>query len=197
MKDQNSETNGHLSVMALLSSIGCLMLSINQLIGFGIIKNTYLLNTYLIIDIITFPLLLLGLISIFIFSLDFKIGKFGFISFIIAFFGTCLVIGDAWFEIFVTPFLEEDTYIKSNGLPPFSMIVGAILTFFTFAIGWILFGISCYKLKMFPKWLTILLIIGAILGQKVLNVPYIIVLSTSVMLMTFIVHKEYKKKVDN
>jgi hypothetical protein len=90
--------------------------------------------------------------------------------------------------------LEEEKFIKSDGVPPLSMMVGAVLTFFTFSIGWLLFGISCYKLKMFPKWLSILLIIGAILGQKVLTVPNIIVLSSSVMIMTFIVHKEYKKK---
>jgi hypothetical protein len=193
IKVQYSGAIRHLGALALLSSIGCLMLSINQLIGFGM-KNTYLGNTYLIIDMITFPLLMLGLISVFIFSLNYNLGKFGLVSFVIAFVGTCLVIGDVWFEIFVTPFLEEDTYINSVGAPPLSMMVGAVLTFFTFSIGWILFGISCYKLKMFPKWLSILLIVGAILGQKVLNVPYIIVLSISMMIITFMIYKEYNKQ---
>lgn len=132
---------------------------------------------------------MIGLIIIFLYSLNFNLGTFGLVSFIIAFFGTCLVIGDVWFGIFVTPIIEEP---GPKDIPPPSMMAGAVLTFFSFSVGLILFGFCLFRRNVFPKWLCILFIMGAIFGQKVLTIPYIIVLATVVMVMNLRIYNEYK-----
>lgn len=176
--------------LSIVAFIGCLLLAVNQLFGY-FPEGTFLYDAYYAINLIVYPLLLVGLICTYFYSIQARTSKLGLFSFILAFLGTCFVIGDVWFENFVVPYLNE-LGVSREGEPPLSIMIGALLTFFTFASGWTLFGIHLLRQKTFPMWLTLLFIIGALLGQKVLTLPYIAVLSTVMMIIMYRISREFK-----
>jgi hypothetical protein len=134
--------------------------------------HSFWLIIYSIFNLLAFFLLLIALFGIYIFQSSAN-GKFGFISFSIAVLGTMLIVGDAWFEAFVVPFISDVAPIVEKTSPSGMLIIGAVFTFSTFCIGWLLFGISCYKTRIIPRYISFLLCIGGIFGFKALTIPYL------------------------
>ena len=113
-------------------------------------------------------LTLFGLIGLYVRQLE-KAKAIGFIGFFLAFIGTAIFIGAGIFDGFVSPILAQ------SGATQFLLDAkGALLTHLSplfifgglsFAIGFILFGITIIRTKIFPRWTGILLILSApILG---------------------------------
>jgi hypothetical protein len=174
-----------ISIILISSSI-CLIIS--QIIGITAIDPQDLTNIkfwdhiYTSLNILAMFTLLLGLVGIFLYQYE-RLGKFGVMSFSLAFLGTVLIAGDAWFEAFVVPFLASVSPQIVNEDPSGSLIIGALLSFLSFSIGWILVGITSYKASVLPKYISILLIIGGIFGFKALTIPYLGILGISIGLL--------------
>jgi len=160
----------------------CLLLS--QIIGLIAFSKdltiiSYWNHIYSSLNLISMLMLLIGLVGTFLYHFQ-RIGKFGIVSFVVAFMGTMLIAGDAWFEAFVVPFVANTAPQLVNEVPSGSLIIGALLSFLSFSIGWILVGISCLKARIIPKYISILIICGGIFGFKALTIPYLFVLAIAV-----------------
>ncbi len=90
-------------------------------------------------------------------------GALGLFGFLVAFLGTTLVVGAAWFEAFaartlalaVPGFFEDD--------PAGWLGWGMGLAYVLAALGWLLFGVATLRAGVYPRWAAIVLIVGAVL----------------------------------
>jgi hypothetical protein len=102
-----------------------------------------------------------------------KAGILGFITFLIAFFGTALMIGSDWSEMFVAPLIfEQAPEIMEN--TPTRLLVGFIINYVLETLGWLLFGIAVFRANVYPRAVAIMLVVGALL-QFFAGIPWIIV----------------------
>ena len=70
--------------------------------------------------------------------------------------------------------------------------------FALFALGWVLFGIASFRARVFPRWASIVLIIGGLLGYQAGFPPFLIVLALGVGWMGYWLqkHDEVKESVE-
>jgi hypothetical protein len=111
-----------------------------------------------------FVLLLGALIGLYVRQVE-AAGVLGLVGFLVAFLGTALLIGGSWEEAFGTPTLAEvaPQAISSEG-PPEWLGFGFILSGILFSLGWILFGMSMLRARVYSRVAAILLILGAVLA---------------------------------
>lgn len=89
-------------------------------------------------------------------------GKFGFVAFIVAMLGNTLMVASDWSEVFVAPILRSlDASLFEN--PPERLMIGFLVNFLPETLGWVLFGISAFRARVFPRLASILLAIGILL----------------------------------
>ena len=99
-----------------------------------------------------------------------RLGTFGFSAAVL---GTMLFGGDLWFESFAVPWLAEGPLpevLKSD--PSMLFALGAIVSSWLFAIGWVAFGLVSLRARVFPIWISLLVIAGGIAGYKALLAPW-------------------------
>jgi len=124
-------------------------------------------------------LLLLGLVGLYV-RQSLAAGVLGLVGFLVAFAGTVLVAGFLWASIFIAPALvTEVPEFLDAGAPP-----GLFPALITCAVGWLLFGIATLRAQVYPRWATILLIVGAVIFVVPLPLTGI-VLSVSVAWLGF------------
>ena len=103
-------------------------------------------------------LLLLGLVGLYARQSQ-AAGTLGLVGFLVAFAGTVLVAGFLWASTFVTPALATEVpELLDAGPPP-----GFFPALITCGVGWLLFGIATLRARIYPRWATILLIVGAVI----------------------------------
>ena len=91
------------------------------------------------------------------------LGTFGLWTFVVAFLGTALTVGNAWAEVFVWPTLTE---VDPNallgtitGASPY-LVAGLNVSFPLFGIGLILFEAVTFWAGALPRWASALLIVS-------------------------------------
>jgi hypothetical protein len=107
-----------------------------------------------------------------------RLGTFGFCTAVL---GTMFLGGDLWFESFAVPWLAEGPFpqvLQSD--PSILFALGAISSYLLFAIGWVFFGVASLRARVFPVWISILIVIGGIAGYKALLSPWGIPLGVAV-----------------
>ncbi|MNX91803.1 hypothetical protein D3C86_1239140 [compost metagenome] len=189
------KTNRHkyswLGGLLLLTSC-CFIIS--QIIGLTCIVNKEQTQIemwdyiYTGINLFSLFILLICLVGIFLLHLN-RTGKLGIIGYLIAFAGTVLIAGDAWFEAFVVPFLSSVSPQIAHQDPSGSLIVGALISFSLFSIGWITVGISMYKSRIVPRYISLMIICGGVFGFKALTIPYLGVLAIAIGLLGIWLYK--------
>jgi hypothetical protein len=103
-------------------------------------------------------LLLLGLVGLYTRQSQ-AAGTLGLVGFLVAYAGTVLVAGFLWANTFVTPALATEVpEFLDAGPPP-----GFFPALITCGVGWLLFGIATLRARIYPRWATILLIVGAVI----------------------------------
>jgi hypothetical protein len=83
---------------------------------------------------------------------------FGFISFILNFIFTTMVIGVNWFA-----FLYEDLILKGRFEPPSFMMAIFMIALFGWILSSVLFGLSTLLAKKLPCWTAVAFMIGPLL----------------------------------
>jgi hypothetical protein len=110
-----------------------------------------------------FTLLMLGLVSLYA-RQSAAAGVLGSLGFLTAFIGTALVTGDWWFEAFAFPWLAQAApglvATPASGI----LLLGGMLSFSTFTIGWLTFAAATFRARVFPRWMAVLLMAGALLA---------------------------------
>ena len=85
-------------------------------------------------------------------------GLLGLVGFVLAFLGTALLAGLSWAQAFVVPFIATQSPALLETEP-----LGSILSFLTFTVGWLVFGLATLRAGVYPRAAAIVLIVGAVL----------------------------------
>ena len=101
-------------------------------------------------------LLLLGLFGLYA-SQSEAAGVLGVVGFLLAFFGTALLSGGFWSEVFVFSFIPPQSPDLIEAKP-----WGNLLSSLTFTAGWLVFGIATLRAGVYPRAAAIVLIVGAV-----------------------------------
>jgi hypothetical protein len=110
-----------------------------------------------------------------------KAGRLGTFGFSAALLGTMMLGGDLWFESFAVPWLAEGPLpevLRSD--PSLLFALGALSSYWLFAIGWVSFGVASLRARVFPVWISVFIVVGGIAGYQALLSPWGIVLGLAV-----------------
>jgi hypothetical protein len=104
-------------------------------------------------------------------------GTLGLVAFLVAFTGTAMIFGFGWAGAFVVPDLAEVVPDFLDTPDAGLLMVGVMLTFGLFALGWLLFGLASLQTKILPRGAAVLLMVGAVLAfvLLLLELPFFIV----------------------
>jgi hypothetical protein len=108
-------------------------------------------------------LLMLGLVSLYARQAS-AAGGIGLAGFLTAFTGTALVTGDWWFEAFVVPWLAAAAPGLVAAPAGGTLLLGGGISFSVFAVGWGLFAGASLRARVYPRWMAVLLLAGALLA---------------------------------
>ncbi len=109
-----------------------------------------------------------------------KGGKFGVFATFAALIGTMALGGDMWFETFAIPWIADEVPGAFDTDPTVVFALGAISSYLLMAIGWALFGIASFRAGIFPRTLSVALVIGGLLAFNALLAPFGIALGLAV-----------------
>ncbi len=71
--------------------------------------------------------------------------------------------GDLWFEAFAVPWLG-DVAPASLHLAGGMLLYGAFTSYILFAAGWVLFGIASIRARVFPRPISVAIMVGGAIG---------------------------------
>ena len=88
--------------------------------------------------------------------------------------------GDLWFESFAVPWLAEGPLPEVlSSDPSLLFALGALSSYWLFAIGWVAFGVASLRARVFPVWISVFIVVGGIAGYQALLAPWGIPLGPS------------------
>jgi len=115
-------------------------------------------------------LLVFGLIALYACQIE-AAGRLGLIGFIVSMIGTVLLTAVAWLGAFIDPALATQApefYVAARGGDIGGTVglllgLGILSPLLLQGLGWTTFGIATYRARIFPRWLAVGLVIGALL----------------------------------
>ena len=120
---------------------------------------------FALLKLVGFVFLMLGLVSLYA-RQSAATGRLGFIGFLTTFAGTALVTGDWWFEAFAFPWLAQAAPDLVATPVGGTLLLGGAVGFITFTVGWLIFAAATFRARVFPRWMAVLLMAGALLAIK-------------------------------
>ena len=103
-------------------------------------------------------------------------GRFGALGFLAAVIGTMFLAGDLWFEAFAVPWLGDvapTALHQAGGM----LLYGAFTSYILFAVGWVLFGLASFRARVFPRLISVAIIVGGAIGFQGALPPFAIPLA--------------------
>lgn len=115
--------------------------------------------------------LVLALVSVYFRSAG-RTGGLGAVGFCFALVGTLDMAGNMWFDGFAGPWIADVApgAILAGGSG--MLAVGGLSSYVLFALGWIVFGITGWRSRMFPAWAGVAFIVAGVLGYNAGLPPY-------------------------
>jgi hypothetical protein len=105
-----------------------------------------------------------GLVAMYAHRLE-AMGIFGLVGFLVAFFGTALMVGYSWAEAYVVPAVADIDPVQLNNLYSIGTWGRArVAALLLYPIGWMVFGFAAYQARVYPAWAARVLVIGAIIN---------------------------------
>jgi hypothetical protein len=95
-----------------------------------------------------------------------RYGRYGLIAFLAALVGTMTQGGNMWFDGFAAPWLAEVAPQVFDAEKTITLVVGAIVAYLTFALGWVLFGIALLRARVLPVAVPLGVVVGGVLGFR-------------------------------
>lgn len=149
----------------LLSVVAAALIVLTEIVGFivgGASTDPVALANGML-RVLAFFFLLLGLVGLYACQSE-AAGRLGLAGFLLAFLGSMLIAGDLWFEAFAFPyFADVASRVIEGGDPGGTLIAGAVVSFLTFNVGWLVFGIASFRAGVFPRAATVVLVVGALI----------------------------------
>jgi hypothetical protein len=115
-------------------------------------------------------LLVFGLVALYAYQID-AAGRLGVVGFVVSMIGTVLLTSVAWLGAFIDPALAShapEFYVAARsgeigGTIGLLLGVGVLTPILLQGLGWTIFGIATYRARVFPRWLALGLVAGALL----------------------------------
>ncbi len=89
-------------------------------------------------------------------------GRLGWAGFLVAFVGTALLMAHFWGQAFIAPAVAVEAPELIDE-PTALLMAEFMLPFLLFTLGWVLFGMSMLRARVYPRVAAGLLIVGAII----------------------------------
>ncbi len=168
----------------LLSVVAAALIVLTEIVGFivGGASTDPLALTNGMLRVLAFFFLLLGLVGLYACQSE-AAGRLGLVGFLLAFLGSMLIAGDLWFEAFAFPYFVDvvPPGALEGGKPGGTFIAGAGVSFLTFNVGWLVFGIASFRAGVFPRAATVMVVVGALICfPSPLYPPKLVVLAVGV-----------------
>jgi hypothetical protein len=115
--------------------------------------------------------LMLALVAVYLRYAD-SAGRLGAVGFCAALVGTMDMAGNMWFDGFAGPWIAETApdAIRAGGSG--MLAVGGLSSYVLFALGWIIFGITGWRARIFPAWAGAAFVVAGVLGYNAGLPPY-------------------------
>jgi hypothetical protein len=120
---------------------------------------------------LAFPALLIALVAVHGRQAS-EAGGFGLVAFGAATLGTATMGGNMWFEGFAVPWLADVLPQAFTAEKTVTLVVGAFASYLFFALGWVLYGLACFRARVFPVGLSVLIVIAGVAGYQAGLPPY-------------------------
>ncbi len=142
-----------------------------------------------------FCMLLLALIAAYEWE-SVKAGAFGVVAFCAAVIGTVFLAGDLWFDTFAGPWIITAAPEVADA-PTGSVVSGAFVSYALFAIGWVLFGLASLRARVFPRLISVAIMVGGAVGFLALLPPFGIPLGLAMIALgTWMIRAPAPRTVD-
>jgi hypothetical protein len=125
-----------------------------------------------VVSIVAYALLVLALVAAYDREAR-PAGTLGVVALGAAIVGTVFMAGDWWYEAFAVPRTAEvapevmDTFVGGR------LLMGGVLSFALFGLGWVLFGIASLRARVFPAAISVAILVGGLLSGVPIGVPYL------------------------
>jgi hypothetical protein len=98
--------------------------------------------------------------------------RFGVVALVAALVGTMALGGDLWFESFAVPWIADRVPQAFDTTPTVVLGLGAISSYFAFALGWVLFGLASLRARVFPVAICCAIVLGGAVAWRALLPPW-------------------------
>ena len=107
-------------------------------------------------------------------------GIFGVVALCAAVAGTMDMAGNMWFDAFVAPWVAD--VMPETLLAPRrgTLVIAALSSYLLLPIGWLLFGIASFRAGVYPRILTLAIMVGGLISYGAGLPPYGIPLALAV-----------------
>lgn len=111
-------------------------------------------------------LLVFGLTALYAYQME-TAGRLGVVGFVVGMIGTVLLTASAWYQLFVMPAMaaEVPAFTESVRAAEVGQLLtlGLLIPILAQVIGWVVFGLATYRARVFPRWVAVALVVGALL----------------------------------
>ncbi|HSJ85388.1 MAG TPA: hypothetical protein VLA91_16420 [Acidimicrobiia bacterium] len=166
---------------APIAIVGGALVVVTRLVSLTVPTEVGLLKAYVltathainsVASIVAFALLALALVAAYDREAR-PAGTLGVVAFGAAIVGTVFMAGDWWFEAFAVPRIAEvapqvmDTFVGGR------LLMGGLLSFALFGLGWALFGIASLRARVFPAAISVAILAGGLLSGVPIGIAYL------------------------
>lgn len=137
----------------------------------NVLTATFAVNS--IASIVAFALLALALVAAYDREAR-PAGTLGLVAFGAAIIGTVFMAGDWWFEAFAVPRMAEVSPQVMDGFVGGRLLMGGLLSFALFGLGWALFGIASLHARVFPAAISVAILAGGLVSGVPIGKTYLI-----------------------
>jgi hypothetical protein len=116
-----------------------------------------------VLSIVAFAFLALALFAIYEHE-ALAAGWLGVLGVAAALFGTIFMTGDWWYEAFAVPWMADVAPIVFETGAGGRLLIGGVASFALFSLGWALFGVASLRARVFPRALSVAVLIGGVLA---------------------------------
>ena len=108
-------------------------------------------------------------------------GRFGLVALCAAIIGTVNLGANMWFEGFAVPWLAGEVPQILTAEKTLFWQVGYYSSYLLFAIGWVLFGLASLRARVFPRLISLAIVVGGIIGFLAARPPYGVALGLALL----------------
>ena len=136
-----------------------------------VLTTTHAVNS--VVSILAFGLLVIALVAVYEREAR-SSGAFGAIAFGAAVLGTVFMTGDWWYEALAVPRLAEIAPDVVDTFAGGRLIIGGLISFALFGIGWIMYGAASVRARVIPRSISIAILVAGLMSGVPIGIVYLI-----------------------